>query len=72
MNDRAQQKAVRILFVDDEEHVLSALRRLFFDESCEILTARSGAEGLEILRAAEVAVIVSDQNMPGMTGAEFL
>lgn len=66
------QEPVRILLVDDEEHILSSLRRLFLDESYLILTARSGREGLEIIHTTEVAVIVSDQNMPGMTGAEFL
>ncbi|MCX8026283.1 MAG: response regulator [Thermodesulfovibrionales bacterium] len=62
----------KILFVDDEDNVLKALKRLFVDENVEVLTASSGKEGLEILKNNEVAVIVSDQRMPEMTGAEFL
>jgi len=37
-----------------------------------VLQAASGAEGLSILEAEEVAVIVSDHMMPGMSGTEFL
>ena len=63
---------VNILFVDDEENVLRSLRRLFIDEEYDIHTASSGEKGLEILQDREIAVIVSDQRMPGMSGAEFL
>lgn len=63
---------IKILFVDDEPYVLNALRRLFFEESYEIFTANSGKEGLEIVQTNDVAVIVSDQRMPEMSGAEFL
>gem|GEM_PF-41141 len=64
---------VRVLFVDDEEHVLAALRRMCFDEAFEVLTASSGEAGLDVLRRTPgVGVIVTDQRMPGMTGAEFL
>jgi response regulator RpfG family c-di-GMP phosphodiesterase len=36
------------------------------------LTAGGGKEGLEVLARNEVDVILSDQQMPGMTGVEFL
>ena len=62
----------RILFVDDEDNVLRSLKRLFMSEAYEVLTALSGGEGLAILKEIEVPVIVSDQRMPVMTGAEFL
>ena len=61
-----------LLLVDDEENILAALRRLFRRDGYRILTASSGAEGLEILARNEVDVIVSDQRMPGMTGVDFL
>lgn len=63
---------LKVLFVDDEENVIKALKRLFIDEDLEIFTASSGKEGLEILTNDEFAVIVSDQRMPEMTGTEFL
>ena len=61
-----------ILFVDDEQPILSALRRVVRREEFDVLTAESGAEALELLREHDVSVIVSDQRMPGMIGAEFL
>ncbi|MDA8388086.1 MAG: response regulator [Nitrospiraceae bacterium] len=64
--------ALKTLIVDDEENVLRAIKRLFMDEETEVLTAASGAAGLEILKANEIALIISDQRMPGMNGSEFL
>jgi response regulator RpfG family c-di-GMP phosphodiesterase len=62
----------RILFVDDEEHILKALRRHFLDEPYEIHTASSGREGLKMLEASPMDVVVSDFRMPEMDGGEFL
>jgi response regulator RpfG family c-di-GMP phosphodiesterase len=62
----------RVLFVDDEENVLRSLKRLFFDVPFEVFTAASGKEALDILREKEIAVIISDQRMPEMDGAQFL
>jgi response regulator RpfG family c-di-GMP phosphodiesterase len=64
----------RVLFVDDEENILRSLRRLVADEDFEVMLARSGEEGLSILRETDgdIAVIVSDQRMPGLTGVDFL
>lgn len=64
---------LRILFVDDEANILSSLKRLMVDEPYEIFTAQSGKEALALLeRDRSIAVIVSDQRMPEMNGAEFL
>jgi response regulator RpfG family c-di-GMP phosphodiesterase len=73
MHDDSPKETFNVLFVDDEENVLRALKRLFIDnDTIEIFTACSGREGLEILKTAPVSVIVSDQRMPEMNGAEFL
>ena len=61
-----------ILLVDDETNVLSALERALIDEPYTIYCAGNGEEGLEQLSRAKVKVIVSDERMPGMGGAEFL
>jgi diguanylate cyclase (GGDEF)-like protein len=67
------EKRVRtILLVDDEENIISSLRRLLRRDGYQILTANGGAEALELLARHEVDVIVSDQRMPNMTGVEFL
>lgn len=61
-----------VLFVDDEENILNSLRRLFQKSDLRILTAQSAEDALEVLRREEVAVLVSDQLMPGMKGDELL
>jgi response regulator RpfG family c-di-GMP phosphodiesterase len=58
--------------VDDEENILSSLRRLLRRDGYTILTATSGLAALELLATHPVDVIISDQRMPGMTGVEFL
>lgn len=61
-----------VLCVDDEENILSALKRLLRKEAYKFLMASSGAEGLEILKDNDVQLVISDQRMPGMNGTEFL
>lgn len=62
-----------VLFVDDEQSILNSLKRLLLDEDFGVLTAVGGQEALNLLANGErPAVIVSDQRMPGMDGAEFL
>jgi DNA-binding NtrC family response regulator len=61
-----------VLFVDDEENVLSALRRGLLDEPYNTLFARSGREALEILARSPVHVIVTDMRMPEMGGLDLL
>lgn len=61
----------KILFVDDETANLRLLERLFRDDY-EIYTAPGGAEALELLAQHDVALIISDQRMPGLSGCEFL
>jgi len=64
----------RLLLVDDEESITKALYRIFRREGYEILTASSGQEGLEVLKEDKkpFSLIISDQRMPGMSGAQFL
>ncbi|MDN2701812.1 response regulator [Janthinobacterium sp. SUN100] len=61
-----------LLLVDDEPNILASLKRLLRRDGYHILTAASGQEGLEVLASHAVDVIVSDQRMPGMLGADFL
>jgi CheY-like chemotaxis protein len=61
-----------LLLVDDEPNILASLKRLLRRDAYHILTAASGQEGLEVLVSHAVDVIVSDQRMPGMLGADFL
>jgi response regulator RpfG family c-di-GMP phosphodiesterase len=61
-----------MLIVDDEPINLDLLYRTFYKDF-KVLRAGSGTAALEILsQEGEVAVIISDQRMPGMRGTEFL
>ncbi|WP_336487240.1 response regulator [Methylobacterium nigriterrae] len=61
-----------ILAVDDEPDILIALEDLFEDEYGVVATTKP-AEALSILAAdPDIAVIISDQRMPGMTGDALL
>lgn len=65
----------RVLCVDDEQHMLDALRRNL-RRVADVTTTPDPAEALELLRTAAeeapFAVIVSDMRMPGMTGTALL
>jgi two-component system response regulator AtoC len=64
-------KRYPILVVDDEQDNLDAFR-FNFKKTFDILTANSGPEALTILADRDVAVVVTDQRMPKMTGVELL
>jgi signal transduction histidine kinase/response regulator RpfG family c-di-GMP phosphodiesterase len=71
MNSQENPK-IKILVVDDEPDNLDLLYRTFHKEY-KVLRAESGPAALEILaKEGEVAVIISDQRMPKMSGTEFL
>ena len=72
MSEPAPAPPPTLLFVDDEPGILSSLKRLFRPHGFRILTAGSGAEGLQLLEHEAVDLIVSDMRMPEMDGAKFL
>jgi len=63
-----------LLLVDDEAPITKALQRTFRKDGYTIYTAASGEEGIQHLQEAEkpFSLIISDQKMPGMNGAQFL
>ncbi|PSB47558.1 adenylate cyclase, partial [filamentous cyanobacterium Phorm 6] len=71
MNSQSNPK-IKILVVDDEPDNLDLLYRTFHRDY-KVFRAESGPAALEILaKEGEVAVIISDQRMPKMSGTEFL
>ncbi len=60
-----------VLYVDDEVDNLRIFE-LTFRRDFTVLTAQSAREGLELLSQHPVAVVLSDQKMPGIEGVEFL
>lgn len=61
-----------VLFVDDERSVLDSLRLVLRKEPYQVMVADSAEAGMAILEKHGVAVVVSDERMPGVTGAVFL
>ena len=61
-----------VLLVDDEPQVLEALKRALRREPFECLTATSGAAAQELLARCPVDVVISDEQMPGMSGSVLL
>jgi CheY-like chemotaxis protein len=62
----------RILVVDDEPAVREAVREILESRGYEVLTAADGLDGLHALRGSLPDLIISDLNMPRMSGIEFL
>ena len=60
----------KILYVDDEEINLKIFENNF-SRDFTVYKADLAKKGLDILKNEEIAVIISDQRMPEMTGLEF-
>jgi CheY-like chemotaxis protein len=61
----------KVLYVDDEPSNLLVFKAQF-KKSMDVRTASSGEEALAILEGEEIPVVLSDQRMPKMNGAELL
>ena len=61
----------KIMIVDDELANLRVLERLFRPDY-QVVTAPSGVEALTLLEQHDVALLISDQRMPAMTGIELM
>lgn len=61
-----------ILFVDDEKSYLAYTSGIFQNRGLNILTAGSALDALKLIEEHSVAVVVSDNEMPGMRGIELL
>ena len=68
----ARVTAARLLLVDDEERILTALRRSLRRDGYEITTAQTPREALVRLEHQTFDAVLSDYKMPGMTGLELL
>lgn len=69
---KGKKHSYNLLFVDDEFAVLKALKRIFVGEDYNILTAEDATSAFDLLYKHNIALIICDFRMPGMSGAEFL
>lgn len=63
---------LRLLIVDDEESVRSVLSQVLIEEGFQVTTAASAKEAWEIFKENPVPLVITDIEMPGMTGIELL
>lgn len=61
----------RILVVDDEAHIVQVVSLKLRNAGYEVLTAKDGEEGLEVARQECPDLIITDFQMPYMTGLEL-
>lgn len=72
VRSQPEESDVKILCVDDEPNILSALRRTLTSFGYNVIAAKSGQEGLKLLQQEPVQLVISDMRMPGMDGVSFL
>jgi len=65
-------ETITILCVDDESCILSLIKRLLRKEPYEVILMEKGEEAIDCMKKNEIALVISDYKMPGMSGLEFL
>ena len=62
---------MRVLIVDDDEMIRLMLEDALVDAGYEVVTAANGREAMQIIRSASCQLVISDWQMPEMTGVEL-
>jgi len=62
----------RILCIDDDPDALRVLSEYLMLEGYEVLGAPDGASGIQLLTMEEVQLVITDLNMPGLTGMDVI
>jgi signal transduction histidine kinase/CheY-like chemotaxis protein len=70
--DRRLLRGRRILLVEDSEDTREALERIFKRRECDVITAASGEEALEMVKRTPPEIIISDLGLPGISGFDFM
>jgi len=69
---KARRSLGRILVVDDHEALLHAMSRMLTTVGYEVSTAANGMRAADLLAKGTFDVVLSDLDMPGMNGIQFL
>ena len=70
--DTDKFSSVSILYVEDEQAIRDGLLRFFQRRSGKIALAANGAEGLETFKQVRPDIVVTDLEMPIMSGLEMI
>ncbi|MES3023554.1 MAG: response regulator [Pseudomonadota bacterium] len=65
-------EAPTLLLVDNDSNVINSLRRLFRADDYRVLSARTAGEAFDLLDSHQVQVMIVDQRLPQVHGADFL
>ncbi len=65
-------ESIKILVVDDEEHIRIALKRILKRLDCEVYVAESGEVALDIMKNQTIDLVLLDLKMPGIDGMDVL
>jgi DNA-binding NtrC family response regulator len=68
----SKARPITLLIVDDEPAILKALQRVVRDEGYKVITALDGEEALRLVASETVDVVLSDMDMPGMSGLDLM
>ncbi|CAG2144680.1 response regulator [Cupriavidus numazuensis] len=69
----SSDKSLSVLVVDDYEPMQKAIRNILIELGVgKVHLASSGAEAMRHLKEMPISAVISDWNMPGMTGLELL
>jgi DNA-binding response OmpR family regulator len=63
---------VRVLIVEDDESVRTAIARAVRKHHCDVVEASDGIAALRAIRAEKFGVIVLDLRLPGVSGKDVL
>lgn len=63
---------LKVLLVDDEADIREYLAIVLRQQGCELFTASSAKEGLELIKKNHPDLLISDIGMPGMDGIDFI
>ncbi len=66
-----QNRRYTLLYVDDEKNNLTIFKSAFY-KNFNVITVNKASEGLQIMQANAVDLVISDHRMPEMSGIEFL
>lgn len=67
---QVHQEIYRVLFVDDDEHILLSLKGIFENAGYQVMCAESGREAIDVARKFQPHLVVLDVLMPGLDGIE--
>jgi CheY-like chemotaxis protein len=72
LDSHAAKARVRLLIVDDEPAIREVTSSVLTEEGYEVLTAEDGFDALRLLSEPLPDVMITDLNMPRMSGVELL